>query len=59
MDNGQAKGINADQCAKNIIKAIKNRKKEVVFGGSEINLVWIRRFFPLFFYKLIRKIKPV
>jgi len=59
MDNGQAKGINADQCAKNIIKAIKNRKKEVVFGGSEINLVWIRRFFPVFFYKLIRKIKPV
>ena len=59
MDNGQAKGINAEQCAKNIIKAIRNRKKEVVFGGSEVNLVWIRRFFPVFFYKLIRKIKPV
>ena len=59
MENGQAKGIDADQSAKKIVKAIKSRKKEVVFGGSETHLVWIRKYFPGFFYKLIRKIKPV
>lgn len=59
MDNGQEHGIDSKTCAKRIVRAIRKQEKEVVFGGKEVNLVWIRKFFPDIFYRIIRKIKPV
>ena len=58
LDTGQAQGISAQSCSIQIIKAIKKNKKEVLIGGSELTMVWIRRFFPFLFYRLITKIQP-
>jgi len=57
MDDGQANGMPADECAAQIIKAIKKNKKEVLVGKKELLMVYIRRFLPALFYKLATKIK--
>ncbi len=58
LDKGQAQGISAESCSKQIINAIKKNKKEVLIGGKELTMVWIRRFFPFLFYRFASKIQP-
>ncbi|HJN06555.1 MAG TPA: SDR family oxidoreductase [Bacteroidales bacterium] len=58
LDDGQAQGISAESCSKQIIKAIKKNKKEVFIGGKEIYLVWVRKFLPVLFYSFVNKIQP-
>jgi dehydrogenase/reductase SDR family member 7B len=57
MDAGQAEGMPADECANRIVKAIKKEKKEVLIGRKEVALVYIRRFFPVVYYKIVTRIK--
>ena len=57
MDNAQANGMPARDCAKKIIKAIESNKEEVYIGGKERYSVLLKRFFPTVFSKLIRKAK--
>ncbi|MDR1878150.1 MAG: SDR family oxidoreductase [Bacteroidales bacterium] len=58
MDHGQANGITAEQCAKRIVKAVKKRKKEIYIGRKEIGMVYIKRYLPYLYYKLVSTIKP-
>lgn len=58
LDDGQAQGISVESCSKQIIKAIKKNKKEVLIGGKELTMVWIRRFLPFLFYSFVNKIRP-
>ncbi|MBL7883894.1 MAG: SDR family oxidoreductase [Bacteroidia bacterium] len=58
MDESQANGISAEECAIQILKAIKNNTEELFVGGKELRAVWVKRFFPKLFSKLIRKQKP-
>lgn len=58
MDKSQEEGLSAEVCAAEIISAIKNNKEEILIGGKEIKAVWIKRMFPKFFSKMIRKQKP-
>jgi short-subunit dehydrogenase len=57
MDKGQETGISSEACAKKMIKAIKNERKEVLIGGKELIMVWIRRFLPFLFYNIVNKIE--
>ncbi len=57
MDQSQEQGIPAVQCAEQIIKALQQGKEEVFIGGKELRAVWVKRFFPSLFSKLIRKQK--
>lgn len=57
MDDGQSHGMPADECAAQIIKAIKKNKKEILVGKKELLMVYIRKFLPSLFYKLVTKIK--
>lgn len=57
MDDGQAHGMNADACAKKIVKAIKSERKEVLVGGKELIMVYIRRFLPALYHRIVSKIK--
>ncbi|WP_163713252.1 SDR family oxidoreductase [Mangrovibacterium lignilyticum] len=57
MDAGQANGMPADQCAAQIVKAIRKNKKEILVGRKELMMVHIRRFFPALFFKMVTKIK--
>jgi len=56
MDDGQAKGMSAEVCAAQIVKAIKKDRKELLVGHKEIIMVYIRRFIPLLYHKLVTKI---
>ena len=56
MDPGQANGMPAEQSAQIIVKALKNKKKEVLVGNKELLMVHIRRFLPRLYYKMARKI---
>ena len=58
MDKGQLKGISAEKCARKIVKAIRRNKKEVYVGGSELLMVYIKKYFPGLFYLLSSKVKP-
>ncbi len=56
MDNAQSKGKPVDWCAEKIVRAVERKKEEVYIGGKEILLVYIKRFIPTLFSKIIRKV---
>jgi short-subunit dehydrogenase len=58
MDPGQAVGKSPEALADRIMKGLERGEEEVFFGGGEMKAIWIKRFFPGFFSKLIRKQKP-
>jgi dehydrogenase/reductase SDR family protein 7B len=57
MDDAQANGMPADQCALQIIKAISSGKEEVYIGGKEKYAVLLKRFLPGLFSKIVKKAK--
>lgn len=57
IDDAQANGMPAEECADLIIKALKAGKEEVYIGGKEKYGVLIKRLFPGLFSKYIRKAK--
>lgn len=57
MDTNQANGMSALACANKILKAVAAKKEEVLIGGKETFGVYIKRFFPKYFSKMIRKRK--
>ncbi len=59
MDEGQKKGMAADVTAKVILRKLKRQKKEILVGGMEISMVYIRKFFPWLFYYMASRVKPV
>ena len=58
MDPGQDKGKTAESTVKIIIHNLEKEKKEILVGGKEIIMVYIRRFLPRLYYYLSTKIKP-
>jgi short-subunit dehydrogenase len=57
MDDAQANGMQAEECARQIIKAILSGKEEVYIGGKEKYGVLLKRFLPGLFSKIVRKAK--
>lgn len=57
MDEGQDSGMPAEVAAEKIVRAIHKRKPEVLVGGKELLMVYIKRFFPGLARKMVRKIK--
>ena len=58
MDAGQAGGISPDECARQIMKAVRKNKREVLVGGNELIMARLKQYFPGIFYKLVVRIKP-
>jgi short-subunit dehydrogenase len=56
LDDGQANGISVEKCSREIIHAIRKEKKEVLIGGKELFMVWIRKYLPFMFYNIVTKI---
>ncbi len=56
MDEGQDTGMSAEKAAAKIVKAINRRKPEVLVGGKELIMVYIKRFLPGLARKLVRKV---
>ena len=51
----QANGMSPEKCAKEIFAAMKSKKEEVYIGGKETYVVYLKRFFPGVFSKILRK----
>jgi len=58
MDESTDQGLSSEECAAQIISAIKSDKEEVFIGGKELRAIWVKRFFPGIFSKMIRKQRP-
>ncbi|CAM1339100.1 SDR family oxidoreductase [Tenacibaculum aestuarii] len=57
MDTATANGIHPDEFAKQMVKAIRNKREEVYIAGVKEKLgVYTKRFFPKLLSKMIRKL---
>ncbi len=54
MDKGQANGLSAESCARRIVRAMEDGKDEALIGGAETLGVYIKRFFPGYFNRMVR-----
>lgn len=57
MDDAQANGMNADDCARRIVSAVATQKLEVYIGGREKLGVYLKRFVPTLFAQILRSAK--
>lgn len=57
MDDGLANGLTPEKAATIIIRGIIRNKREILVGGSELTLLYIRRIFPWLFFRIADKIK--
>jgi dehydrogenase/reductase SDR family member 7B len=57
MDDATGKGLEPEYLARKILQTIENGKEEAWFGGKEVLGVYVKRFFPAYFSKLIQKAK--
>nr|AIA10616.1 short chain dehydrogenase [uncultured bacterium]AIA10811.1 short chain dehydrogenase [uncultured bacterium] len=56
MDKTSYNKKTPEWCARRIVRAIENRREEVYIGGREVLGIYIKRFFPAIFSKMIRKV---
>lgn len=59
MDDGQDKGISPEKTAKIISNKLKKERKEILVGGIDLIMVYIRRFFPRLYYYMASRVKPL
>lgn len=57
MDEAQASGMSADVCAEKMLQAINAGKEEILIGGKELLGVYLKRFVPGIFSKMIARAK--
>lgn len=55
MDEATANGVTAQYCAQQIVRSIKARKREVYIGKKEVLGVYLKRFLPGVFARMIGK----
>jgi dehydrogenase/reductase SDR family protein 7B len=55
MDNNQATGLSAVDCAMKILQGVSDQKKEFAVGGKEVKGILVKRLFPSLFEKLLRR----
>jgi dehydrogenase/reductase SDR family protein 7B len=55
MDPGQARGMPVEECAAQIFKAIARGKEEIYVGGKDKYIVYLKRFFPGVFSKIVAR----
>ncbi|MFT5971101.1 MAG: dehydrogenase/reductase SDR family protein 7B [Flavobacteriales bacterium] len=58
MDLGINEGISPNKCAKKMLRAIANERSEILIGGKELLMVYIKRFIPALFRKIAKNISP-
>ncbi|MDX1907483.1 MAG: SDR family oxidoreductase [Bacteroidia bacterium] len=49
MDPGQEKGMPADVCARQILRAVEHNRPEANIGGAELIMVYLKRYIPSLF----------
>ncbi len=57
MDQGQENGISPQKAARQIIKGLARKKREINVGGIELLMLYFKRFVPALHYKIAKNIK--
>src|SRR5215510_7781660 len=55
MDSGQARGMPVEECAAEILKALARGKQEIYVGHRDKYIVYVKRFFPGLFSRMIAR----
>jgi short-subunit dehydrogenase len=58
MNRGQARGMDADRCARIVVRRLKRRPAEIWVGGWEVIATWIERLCPPLFRHLVKRVDP-
>jgi short-subunit dehydrogenase len=56
MDHEQSNGITAQTCARKIVKAVRNNRKEIYIGKKDLLMVFFKRYIPCLYYKLVSRV---
>ena len=59
MDAATDKGMDPDRFAQKMLNAIRRQKDEAYIGGPEIRGIYLKRFFPRLFNRIIRRARVV
>ena len=57
MDKSTAAGLSPNECAQQIVKALEREKEEVLIGKKEVFGVYVKRFFPTLFSRILQTAK--
>lgn len=57
MDEATEKGMSPEEAARRTLRAIRQGKEEVWFGGREVLGVYLKRLFPVYFSRVLRRAK--
>ncbi len=57
MDDAQEAGMSADECAERLLKAVQQGSDQVIIAGREKAAVYLKRWWPALYRRLIRKMK--
>jgi short-subunit dehydrogenase len=57
MDQAQDQGMSPESCAEEIFTALIKKKEEVYIGGKETFAVYLKRFLPGLFSRILRTAK--
>jgi dehydrogenase/reductase SDR family protein 7B len=52
-------GLTSKECAKKSVDVISKQKNEALIGGTEIVSVYLKKYFPLIFSKMIERIRVI
>ena len=56
MDAGQENGVSVEKCANAILKGIRNKKPEIYIGGSEVLMIYFKRYAPWLFRFIAKRV---
>jgi len=56
MDPGLDKGITPATCAREMIRAMKRNRKDVLIGRTELMMVWIHKYCKSLYYRMVNRI---
>lgn len=59
MDDGQAGGVTPEKAAEQIIRGLRQNRREILVGSSELLMLKVRKYLPALFFRLAGKIKPM
>lgn len=57
MDDHQAKGLSAEDLATQVVQAVQAGREQVIIAGREKVGIYLKRWFPSLYRKIIRRIK--
>jgi len=56
MDAGQAGGISPEKAARMILRGLERNRREILVGGKELFMLYIRKYFPSIFFNIAGRI---